>query len=82
MCTLWFLKECEFRYGDSFNDVIQYTYNRLGFTDEQIEWLENKIYFYKIKKHVINTCFKIQMEAPVGFEPTIRVLQTHALPLG
>ena len=22
------------------------------------------------------------MEAPVGFEPTIRVLQTHALPLG
>ncbi len=22
------------------------------------------------------------LEAPVGFEPTIRVLQTHALPLG
>ena len=29
-----------------------------------------------------STITKFQMEAPVGFEPTIKVLQTHALPLG
>ena len=34
MCTLWFLKECEYRYEDSFNDVIQYNYDNIVFIDE------------------------------------------------
>ena len=31
---------------------------------------------------LIQNALRIPLEAPVGFEPTIRVLQTHALPLG
>lgn len=44
--TLWFLKENKYNFEDSFNDVILYSYEALGFTDEQIEWLENKLYCY------------------------------------
>ena len=31
---------------------------------------------------ILTTKLHPQMEGPTGFEPVIRVLQTHALPLG
>ena len=44
--------------------------------------------FFKIKmliykeKNELKSSNKINLEDPVGFEPTIRELQSHALPLG
>ena len=45
--------------------------------------LENFRLKYKKRKNVdISTLLRLYLEAPPGFEPGIRVLQTRALPLG
>ena len=64
ICTLWFLKECEYKYEDSFNDVIEYSYETMGFTDEQIEWIENKIfcYNYSTKLHILDDLINYVIE--------------------